>query len=392
MASLVPASGPGPGPGNYARIRPSTDSNPLVTRRRPTRPANAPRDLASSTRASQWAAPSASAIAAQKANTINDADWIPYKLTTTKASLLKSLRHHIIRLHPKRYEDIPDPNNPAETISVPRKVDLLDPTEFARPIRLHRRNPCAPLGGLKEAAAARLLAKQTPAYDEVKDVQEELHARKAASRAEIASKVAPYGADNVKKKSQFAKKTEQVFQRDQSNVQMRYEESQPWFIEDFDNGNTWQGQREQNLSGGRFVALLHNRDSMSFNMVPIEKWYKFREVNKFKMTSEEAVERKRKLDGVKPPWIKVEKKAEVDEPLTAEEARLYQKFSRLIGKGVVASKGSEEVKATADLEEVDYEQEFDNDDAGQLYGVAGDDDEDEQKATEVFIMSRAVLI
>lgn len=388
-----------PTPSDNVRLRPANEGNPLVTNRRPARHARPARPIrpscptntpVSSFRASRWAAPN---ITAQKANTINNADWVSYKLTTTKASLVEKLRHHIIRLHPKRYEEIPDPNNSAETISVPRKVDLLDPTEFARPIRLHRRDPSAPLGGLKETDAARLLAdQQTPVYDEVKDAREELRARKEANRAEIAAKVAPYGMDNVmKKKSQFAKKTEQVFQHDQGNVQMRYEESQPWFIEDFDNGNTWQGQREQNLSGGRFVALLYNKNSKSFNMIPIEKWYKFREVNKYKMTSEEAAERKRQLDGVTPPWLKIEKtvevKVEADEALTLEEARLYQKFSRRMGKGVVTSKGSEEVKAATDMEEVDYEQEFDNDDGGLLYGVDGDDDKDEQQEIKVFIIS-----
>lgn len=386
------ASGSGPVPPKYARVRPSTDGNPLITRRRPPRPASAPRASLTSTdhlsiKASQWAASSVSAIAAQKereVNTINDADWISYKLTTTKASLLKSLRHHVIRLHPKRYKEVPDPNNPAETISVPRKVDLLDPAEFARPIRLHRRNPCAPLGGVKETEAARLLAvHQMPVYDKEKEAWETERAQKAASKAEVASKIAPYGVDGIKK-NRFAKKTEQVFHRDQSNAQMRYEESQPWFIEDFDNSNTWQGQREQNLSGGKFVALVYGKDSKSFNMIPIEKWYKFREVNKFKMTPEEAVERKRQLDRKVRPWAKVEKPVEVDEPLTAEEARLYQKYSRLVVKNVVTSKGSEEAKATAELEGMDYDQEFDNDDAGQLYGVDGDDDEEEQKEIEVF--------
>lgn len=382
------ASASGPVPPKYARIRPSADGNPLITRRRPPRPASAPRASTDrlSTKASQWTASSVSAIAAQKereANAINDADWIPYKLTTTKASLLKSLRHHVIRLHPKRYKEIPDPDNPAETISVPREVDLLDPAEFARPIRLHRRNPCAPLGGVKEAEAARLLAvHRAPVYDEEKEAWETERAQKAAKKAEVASKIAP---DGIKKKNRFAKKTEQVFCYDQSNAQMRYEESQPWFIEDFDNGNTWQGQREQNLSGGKFVALVYEKGSQSFNMIPIEKWYKFREVNKFKMTPEEAVERKRQLDGKMPPWVKIEKPVEADEPLTAEEARLYQKYSRLAVKSVVTSKGSEEAKATAEPEGMDYDQEFDNDDVGQLYGVAGNDDEEEQKEIEVFV-------
>lgn len=379
-------------PPKYARVRPSNDGNPLITRRRPPRPVRAPRAPAStdhlSFKALEWA--SASAMAIQKeseANTINNTEWVSYKLTTTKASLLKTLRHHVIRLHPKRYEEVSDPTNPAETVSIPRKVDLLDPAEFARPVRLHRRDPCAPLGGVKEAGAARLIAaQQSPVYDEEKEARDAERAQKAAGKAEIASKIAPYGAAGVKK-NRFTKKTEQVFRHDQSNAQMRYEESQPWFIEDFDNGNTWQGQREQNLSGGKFVALVYGKNSNSFNMIPIEKWYKFREVNKFKMTPEEAVERKRQLDGKTPPWIKVEKvvEVEVDEHLTAEEARLYQKYSRLVVKDVVTSKGSEEARATAELEEMDYDQEFDNDDSGQLYGADGDDNEEEQKDIEVFM-------
>lgn len=264
-------------------------------------------------------------------------------------------------------------------------MNLLDPTEFARPVRLHRRDPCAPLGGVKEAEAARLLAaQQTVVHDEEQEARDAELAQKAANKAEVASKIAPGVAK--KKKSRFVKKTEQVFHHDQVNAQMRYEESQPWFIEDFDNGNTWQGQREQSLSGGAFVALVYNKNNRGFNMIPIEKWYKFREVNKFKMAPKEAAERKRQLDGGTPMWLKTEKVVEVDEPLTAEETRLYEKNARSMVKGVVTSKGSEEARATTELEEMDYDHEFDNDDAGQVYGGGGNDSEEEQREIEVFML------
>lgn len=370
-------------PRKIARVRPNpNEGNPLLMRRGPrNRPTenrasvhtNKVPDLSALKLGSKWAGP----VARQGAKTapINVADWHSYKLVTTKASLVQGLRHHVIRMHPKRFEQMPDPMHPGQTIGIPRKVDLLDPNEFKRPIKIHRRDPSAPLGGVKETEAANLLASQQPVvHDEEKEARDLEQAKKAANRAEIESKIAPHGG--TKKKKTFVKKTEQVFHHDAANAKMRYEESQPWFIEDFDNTNTWQGQREQNMSNGTFVALIHGEDGQSLRMIPIEKWYKFREVNKFKLSVQEAMERKKKFDQQVPSWIKTDKAKEVeeDEELTIEEQALYNKNMKLRVKSVFTTKGAEDVKP--DKEEIDYEEDrFDNDDAGQVYGVEGDDDE-----------------
>lgn len=261
-------------------------------------------------------------------------------------------------------------------------MDLLDPNEFKRPLRLHRRNPSAPLSGVKESEAARLLAsQQEPVIDEEQEARIAEQQRKEAERAEIASKI----GGEPKKKLRFGKKTEQVFKYDVANAKMRYEESQPWFIEDFDNTNTWQGQREQNMSNGTFVALVPVEDGGSFRMVPVEKWYKFREVNKFRLSAEEVAAERKRFEGSVPVWLKREvegKVKEEEEQLTAAELALYNKNAKLRVKSVITSKGSEEVKISQD-EEIDYKEDrFDNDDAGRIYDDRLGSDDEERKHIE----------
>jgi len=218
-----------------------------------------------------------------------------------------------------------------------REIDPTDPTQFTRPVRLHRRDPRAPLQGAKEEAAANELAaanKAAEAGEKAKDEAEQ--AKKDAEKQANLDKIAPFGGAQKQKQKVFHKKTQQVFKSNDAEKKLRYEEFFPWFIEDFDNKNTWQGQLESSLSKGVFAMFV--LEEGAFRMVPIEKWYKFQEKNRFPtMTSEEA-ELEMKKNARPPRWLmkrteeKESKERELEVNARANKTLFTRKGDRLKGE------------------------------------------------------------
>lgn len=228
-----------------------------------------------------------------------------------------------------------------------RIVDPLNPDEFTRPVKLHRRDPRAPLQGAKEEAAANAVAaahKAAEAEEAAKTAAEQ--EKKDQERAASLDKIAPYGGAQKAKKNAFQKKTQQVYRSNDAEKKLRYEEFFPWFVEDFDNRNTWVGQLESSLSKGVFAMFV--LDDGAFKMVPIEKWYKFTEKNKFKtMTSEEA-EVVMKQNARPPRWLM--NRAEEKE----RERRLLEENARA-SKKLFTRKGDRLPKAETEADDLDFE-------------------------------------
>ncbi|KAG0640244.1 hypothetical protein HOY80DRAFT_1070016 [Tuber brumale] len=339
MASPAPCSAPGigsPVPRMVARRR-EANSNPLVQRQKRPRPPAQNRQ----TPAPPPPPPAAVAISAETApstassvsrtGSIIAADgegaWQEFKLTTTKASLMKGLRHHVMRMQSKR------------------ELDPTDPNQFTRPVRLHRRDPRGPLQGAKEATAANRLAAANQAAEAGEKAKDKVvQAMKEPERQANLSKIAPFGGAQKPNQKVFHKKTQQVF-RSNDAERLRYEEFFPWFIEDFDNKNTWQGQLESSLSKGVFAMFVFAEGA--FRMVPIEKWYKFQEKNKFRaMTSEEA-ELEMKKNSRPPRWLMKR---------TVEKERQQRELEENAGatKPLFTRKGCR-LKGEADNDELDFE-------------------------------------
>lgn len=197
-----------------------------------------------------------------------------FPIFTTKRALLEGLRFHVARLNSK---DL---------------VDVTDESTFTRPIRLHRRDPRITIGG----DGMDLDSKDDLLNEQEREKLEIAKAARQAQREENAKLMAPT-APSKKKPQAFKKKVEQVYRTednadDRKRSQLRYEEALPWHLEDFDNKHTWQGFYEAALSGCH-VALtqfpaIHDaqnnvvRDS-HLKLVPLEKWYRFREKSKAKI-------------------------------------------------------------------------------------------------------------
>ena len=210
----TPTSGPS---GQVAAVkslgvikRREASSNPLVSRQRP----RARPPAGTVPRATQPAAPApAPAVAAAVVKNEPEPDWQEFKLTTTKREILAGLRHHVMRLASKR------------------TVNPMDGSDFTMPIRLHRRDPKAPLQGGKEAQAAAEAQAQGAKMDEADVAAAEERVKADAEKAARAEKIAPYGAAQKQKKQAFKKKTQQVFKANEADKKLRYEEYFPWFIE-----------------------------------------------------------------------------------------------------------------------------------------------------------------
>lgn len=303
-----------------------------------------------------------------------------YPIVTTKRAMLNSLRHHVMRFVPNRSADI-------------QKIDPCDQSQFERPIRLHRRDPRAEPSGVVNADSP--AGNSTDANAQNADDKERariaaVKAERQAEREANMAQMAPAAKTN-KKKNNFRKQTEQVFQFNDSadkkkEMNIRYEEKLPWHVEDFEGKNVWRGTYETALSGCQ-VALLPDQGQKGsfFRMIPMEKWYKFTPKPKFKpLTIEEA---------------EATMKKKYRDPRFLAEARrnamLDKQKESVRGIGLFARKGErgerptssrlktefdddDKPEAPADTDEIDFnvEEDFADDEENELFNM---DDRDEKR-------------
>ncbi|KAI9686964.1 MAG: hypothetical protein M1822_002717 [Bathelium mastoideum] len=288
---------------------------------------------------------------------------VTYPVVTTKRALLEGIRYHAMRLHARG-----------------NTVDIYDESQFTRPIRLHRRNPRIQSGEQN--------AQDGDAEDNDEEPDRKLEEQRKAERQAIREANQAQIAPNVKenpKKRQFGKKVEQVY-RSHDNFeankrsQLRYEETMPWHLEDFDNKNCWIGSYEAPMSES-FVVFVP--EQAKFRMIPVEKWYKFSQKAKFKvLTAEEAEARMAK--GVSEPKFVREAKIRAKQ----EELLKNNKPSRfLVRKGErgerpgrrEADDDDERGEILADENDLDYnmKEDFQDDEENPLF-----DDEEVEKEAE----------
>ncbi|EME41393.1 hypothetical protein DOTSEDRAFT_73722 [Dothistroma septosporum NZE10] len=173
-----------------------------------------------------------------------------------------------------------------ETTKETVQVNPFDEKDFVRPLRLHRRFARDKMEALEQSDAA-------GADDKERELMSARRAERQAEREENQKLIAPSGSDPVKAgKKKPSKKVEEG--RDNSDPvrqkrqQLRYEEARPWHLEDFESKNIWVGSYEQALSEG---SLMFKVEPSGFRVVPIEKWYKFTQTNKVNAMDPEEAEK-----------------------------------------------------------------------------------------------------
>lgn len=140
---------------------------------------------------------------------------------------------------------------------------------------------------------------------------------------------------------------------------LRQEEHYPWVMEDFDNKNAWVSSYEAAQSD-TYCVFVFDRDG--FKMIPIEKWYKMSSRNRFPSLSlEQAEERMTNRNGQASQFLK---KFKQEDSTAAAQRRM-----RMV-------EGSEE--RTQEKEEMDYDEEFPDDEGAPIMEGPEDDIKDIQ--------------
>ena len=167
-------------------------------------------------------------------------------------------------------------------LHAPRPIDPFTPSNtpqgWTHPLKLHRRDPTAPI------------LRPTEDTEDSKDIKPSIDL----------SVIAPYGGAQKAKKDLFKPKTKQVFHADPNELALRNEERTPWVLEDFDGKNTWVGTLEQGGASGYALFLF---DNDGFKFVPVDRTYRFsKKANTQVLTAEEA-EAQMKNRNALPRWI-----------------------------------------------------------------------------------------
>ena len=290
---------------------------------------------------------------------------------------LKELRHHVMRLNSKV------------------KVDIQDENEFTPPIRLHRRDPRAPPSGAGTVV-------------EEEDNKEDLEESKERERLEIQkeerrkireenqAKIAPTA---TKKPPAFQKKTEQKYRPDDTpeakkRQLLRYEETLPWHLEDFENKQTWVGTYESELSETHLMLkpeYINGRDVV--HMAPVERWYRFTVKGNLKQPTADDVDNTLTTKVKMPEFLAKLEDRNIKREQEAEQGRSRGMRTRVGGgaddEGAIRRRRRTDdddmpvIKREADADDIDYnvEEDFADDEEG-LQGLFEGEEEDVKEATE----------
>lgn len=368
--STTPNAG---GPAPIRRRRPAASA--FVEKKKPVarRPVSAqkPASTGPTPQGQPTAANANAAAAAPAASNPNQPNYTEYGVYISKKDIEDGMRYHGFKFNVRTGVD-----------EKPPTIDPYDANQFTRPVRLHRR-----YARDKQDTGEALDA--PPGID---DKERELYnARRAERQAEREANqalIAPTGT--VSKKAQGKKKNQKAVEdvyynednpKQQKAAQLRYEETKPWHLEDFENKNTWIGTYQEPMSSSS-VLLTVDKDHAIFTMTPIERWYKFTQTNRLAaMTAEEAekymqakVQPTRWFKGTQ--VFKDEQKVE-ESKMQRERLAAMRRAQAAEDNGYVAVKDEGEFY-NPDRDDLDFEfnDEFQDDDEGQIFGMEADEAKD----------------
>ncbi|QIW95383.1 hypothetical protein AMS68_000901 [Peltaster fructicola] len=276
-----------------------------------------------------------------------------FPIVISKADLGRGMRFHGIKFQNRANKD--------------GSVSLINPyneEQFTRPLRLHRR-----YARDKQQTAEE---EQNGVDDKERELQTARRAERQAEREANQALIAPSGnSKRPQAKKKNGKKVEDVYYDDnnpkqQKAAQLRYEETKPWHLEDFDGKNIWIGSYQEPLSEN---SVLFQISAHAFTMVPVERWYTFRQTDRISVMNSEEVEKHMSKKYTPGRWyLNTQDKNDEIRKKQAENRR------RMMDDDDVKPRAAED-SYRADLDELDFEakDEFQDDDEGLIFG---DDDED----------------
>jgi transcription initiation factor TFIIF subunit alpha len=280
-----------------------------------------------------------------------------YKVVTTKRELLDGLRYHLLQLDDKV------------------SIDIRNEDDFPKPARLHRRNPdwktpAKDADGTQEAdAESEAMAKRREARQKERE----------ANLAQIAPSA------NSRRRNMFSnKKSAQVYHNaytdeEKRRIQMNYEEKLPWVLEDFDSKHVLIGKHNQGSMGvyaGFVCEPSTDGNDTKLRLIPIEKAYRFdRPSNLQENVDFEAIEKAFRVKKNFDPEILLRKKEERRNDAAREQLEKKSKGLFVLDRGLANTRENED----GDL---DFEDDFADDEEGDLFGVDEDAKVAEKKVKE----------
>lgn len=237
-------------------------------------------------------------------------DFREVSVFITKKDIKEGLRLHAMRFSKTRTSGV---------------VDIMDPTQFPRPVTLHRkdaRDVHQPLE-TKDASASPAPVDDAEA-ERIANIKAEKEAQRAVDQAQIAPVTREAQArkpaakpERMETKTFYAKRSAER----QKENNLRYEESLPWVIEDADGKSVYVSQYLGPLSES-MVALQF--EDTYVRAVPVEKFYKFTHKPPFKAYSIEEAEALMKKQMVPGRWsMRQDEKDKVKEEENATRQFLY---------------------------------------------------------------------
>ncbi|KAF2405275.1 hypothetical protein EJ06DRAFT_545813 [Trichodelitschia bisporula] len=279
-----------------------------------------------------------------------------YPIFTTKRALMEGMRHHVARLQSKQ------------------TIDVMDNSYFSPPVRLHRRDPRAPPGTFGSAADL----KEEEEDDKEREMAEAARQERQRIKEANAKLIAPAAPSKKKAPQQgfFKKKVEQVWRTDEDpedrkRSQLRYEEALPWHLEDQNHQHILQGFYEAALSESHVMLLM---DGDHFRVLPVEKWYRFKEKNKFKHVDLDEAEATMSKKVKEPRWFMESQKENERKKMMEKMAEHARGRLRVGARDEKVIKTEEGYEVDQPPEDVDWnvEEDFADDEENPI--LEGDED------------------
>ena len=301
------------------------------------------------------------------AQTVPEESYDEFPIFISRNHVTRGLRYHVMKLHSK-------PDQSGSLIN----INPYDEAQFVRPVHLHRRFAHDKMETTEQSEAA------SGVDDKEREHMNARRAERQAEREENQRLIAPTGGDASKPtKKKLQKKVEEGRNENdpvrKKRQQLRYEEARPWHLEDFDRKNVWVGSYEEPLSEQSVIFMV---EPGGFQMIPIEKWYKFIATNKVKTMDSEEIEKHFNKKATAGRWALGTQLA--NEVAVQEQRRriVEERRARIKEEGDDNARNADDGEYRADRDEPNDwgDDEFQDDDGDML--LAEDDDDEIKEAQE----------
>ncbi|OBZ85859.1 Transcription initiation factor IIF subunit alpha [Choanephora cucurbitarum] len=276
----------------------------------------------------------------------------------------------------------------------------VEPKEFARPIKLHRKETnFVPYRqyiqnlNAQNAAAAAANAQQTDKNpgSQVEDLsansdapaqqQQQQQQHGPRTGADI-SLIAPMGGATHNKKMLFKKRTKQIYMAKEDTRELKEQEHRPWILEDYDGQNSFTGTYE---GGQRSDYMFFVLTDHGFQVMPVERWYKFQPKRNVKTLSleeaEEQIKKQQKRENNRWMMLKRERDAteEDEEGGKGEGAGRAQRRLKLVDTEERRAGSDDENRQDSDIDDLDFDDVFQDDEEDQGEHEVEDEDVKDSK-------------